>query len=304
MKEFPALGPNGFLRVAYTEWGPPAAPQTVVCVHGLTRNGRDFDFLARHLASSGMRVVAPDLPGRGRSDWAARPDQYATPLYLSVMSTLIARLDVREVDWIGTSLGGHIGMELAARPGAPIRRLVLNDFGARVAARALHRILASHAGARERRFRGREEVEAHLRSIHAPFGPLTDDQWRHMAEHSTIDLGNGALRLHHDPGVTAQIWWPLMMDLSLWDIWERVSCPVLILRGESSDLLLPATVKQMQQRGAAAAQGLVRVAEVAGCGHAPALMSEDQIRLVEEFLFSGPAGAVPNDARSPGEAVQ
>ena len=121
---FPALGPNGFTRVSYVEWGPARAERTVVCVHGLTRNSRDFDFLAQHLAKSGMRVVAVDLPGRGQSEWVPQWPDYGTELYVSVMSGLIARLGVERVDWIGTSLGGHIGMELASLPSAPVRRLV------------------------------------------------------------------------------------------------------------------------------------------------------------------------------------
>ena len=135
--------------MGYTAWGPEDAERTVVCVHGLTRNSRDFDFLAQRFAERGMRVVAPDLPGRGRSAPVEHAEDYGTPLYLAVMGALIAHLGVKEIDWVGTSLGGHIGMELAARPGSPIRRLVLNDFGARVPAAALaaHRQLsAQHAG--------------------------------------------------------------------------------------------------------------------------------------------------------------
>ena len=132
LEEVAALGPHGFTRVAYAEWGPKDASQVVVCVHGLTRNGRDFDFLARRLAQRGLRVIAPDLPGRGRSEWVKNGADYATPLYLAAMSAVIARSDAKAVDWIGTSLGGHVGMEMAALAGAPIRRLILNDFGARI----------------------------------------------------------------------------------------------------------------------------------------------------------------------------
>src|SRR5258708_35145309 len=128
--EVAALGPHGFARVAYVEWGPADAEQVVLCVHGLTRNGRDFDFLARRLAQRGLRVIAPDLPGRGKSDWVPTATDYATPLYMAAMAAVIARSGAQAVDWVGTSLGGHVGMEMAALPGAPIRRLVLNDFGA------------------------------------------------------------------------------------------------------------------------------------------------------------------------------
>ena len=293
--EFLALGPHGFSRVGYTEWGPRDAQRTVICVHGLTRNSRDFDFLAMRLVERGLRVVAPDLPGRGRSD------PVATPLYLAAMSGLIGRLGVREVDWIGTSLGGHIGMELAARPGSPIRRLVLNDFGARVPVRALQRI-----GGYLRRahpFATLAEVEAYLREVYAPFGALTDAQWRHMAVHGVIQEKSG-LRLHYDPAIVHQFSRPMLLDVVLWRVWEHVACDVLIVRGEYSDLLLPATVDEMKRRGVAAAQGRVQAVEIAGCGHAPALMADDQIRTIENFLMSDPAGTpVKRPARSRAAAL-
>src|SRR4029079_2356004 len=172
--EFLALGPHGFGRIGYTAWGPRDAQRTVICVHGLTHNSREFDFLAARLVERGMRVVAPDLPGRGRSDPLANAEDYGTPLYVAAMAGLIARLGVRDVDWVGTSLGGHIGMELAARPGSPIRRLVLNDFGARIPAAALLRI--GKYLRNTPRFPTLAEVETYLREIYAPFGPLSDAQ--------------------------------------------------------------------------------------------------------------------------------
>ena len=280
--EVEALGPHGFARVAYVEWGPPDAEQVVVCVHGLTRNSRDFDFLARRLAHRGLRVIAPDLPGRGKSQWVVPPTDYATPLYIAAAAAVIARSGAKAVDWIGTSLGGHVGMEVAALPGAPIRRLVLNDFGARVAGVALQRI-GSYLRMK-RRFADLAELEAHLRTIHAPFGKLTDAQWRHIAEHSAEKTEDGDLRQHYDPGIGRAFSWPLMVDISLWDVWEKVACPVLILRGEDSDLLHASTVREMQRRGIAGKNGLVRSVEVRGVGHAPALMSDSQITLIEDFL--------------------
>jgi pimeloyl-ACP methyl ester carboxylesterase len=160
-----------FIRLAYTEWGPRESKQTVVCVHGLTRNSRDFDFLAQHLAQRGMRVVAPDLPGRGRSERLPRALDYATPAYLSAMAALLARLNVSDVDWIGTSLGGHIGMEFAAQRGAPIRRLVLNDFGARVQGAGLNR-LGSYMRLNQQ-FKTIDDLEQHFRNVYRPFGALT-----------------------------------------------------------------------------------------------------------------------------------
>ena len=269
--------------MGYTEWGSADAPRTVVCVHGLTRNSRDFDFLAQRLVERGVRVVAPDLPGRGRSEFLPRGEDYNTHVYLTAMSALIARLGVREVDWVGTSLGGHIGMELAARAGTPIRRLVLNDFGARVPVAALQRIGAylrrAHA------FATLGEAEAYLRDVYAPFGKLTDAQWRHMAVHGVVQDKAG-LKLHYDPAIVEQFTRPLLLDVVLWGLWEHVTCPTLILRGEDSDLLLPRTVDEMKRRGRAAEQGLVQSVEIAGCGHAPALMSADQASLIEDFLLA------------------
>lgn len=277
-----ALGPHGFVRVAYVDWGPEDAQQVVVCVHGLTRNARDFDFLARRLAAKGMRVVAPDLPGRGKSEWVENAADYATPLYLSAVAAVIARSGAEAVDWIGTSLGGHVGMEMAALPGAPIRRLVLNDFGARVGGVALQRI-SSYMRVK-RRFESVEDVEKHLRSIHEPFGHLTDAQWRHMAEHSAVKTPEGDYRQHYDPSIGRAFSWPIMVDIALWDVWDRVACPVMILRGEDSDLLHASTVRDMQKRGIAGKNGLVRAVEVREVGHAPALMNDAQISLIEEFL--------------------
>lgn len=281
-EEIPVLGPSGFTRMAYTEWGPQDSAHTVICVHGLTRNSRDFDFLARYLAQRGMRVVAPDLPGRGRSEKLAHAQDYATPAYLSAMAGLLARINVSEVDWIGTSLGGHIGMELAAQSGAPIRRLVLNDFGARIQGRALNR-LGSYLHL-EQHFRTIAELEAHLRKIYEPFGALTDSQWRHLAEHSASLGSDGHYRLNYDPAIKSLFLWPTLLDITLWHVWERVACPVLILRGEDSDLLTRGTVSRMQQRGITASKGLVEAVEIPGCGHAPSLMAVDQMRVIGAFL--------------------
>ena len=281
-EEVSALGPRGYSKVAYVEWGPPDAQQVVLCVHGLTRNSRDFDFLARRLAGKGLRVIAVDLPGRGRSEWLSNPSDYRTPAYLSATAAVIARSGASEVDWIGTSLGGHIGMETAALPGNPVRRLVLNDFGARISGVALQRI-GSYLR-RNKRFESLLEVEEHLRSIHETFGALTDAHWRHLAEHSAVQTEDGDYRQHYDFGIGRAFSWPLSVDVSLWDVWEKVACPTLILHGEDSDLLHASTVRDMQRRGIAAKNKLVRAVEVRECGHAPSLMTDSQMSLIEDFL--------------------
>ena len=284
------LGRGGFRRLAYAEWGTRDAAQTIVCVHGVSRNGRDFDVLAASLSARGVRVICPDLPGRGRSDWLAAPAHYTDRAYTRAMATLIARLGVDRVDWVGTSLGGHIGMMLAAEPSTPIRRLVLNDFGARVSAASLRRIGAYLQ--RDRRFGSLAEAEAHLRDVHAPFGTLTDAQWRHLAANSTIADADGRLRFSYDPGIAMRFALPILLDVVLWPLWDVLECDVLILRGESSDLLSSATVAEMKRRGAAARKGRVSAVEIPGCGHAPALMDEAQIAVVRDFLI-GPEQETP-----------
>ena len=292
---YPFLGPKGFVQLHYTEWGPPESERTVLCVHGLTRNGRDFDFLARHLAQQGMRVIAPDLPGRGRSEWLPSVNDYATATYLSAMTSLLCRINVSEIDWIGTSLGGHIGMEFAARSGAPVRRLVLNDFGARLQGASLNRLGRNARMAKQ--FSNMQDLEQHLRTVYKPFGDLTDEQWRHITEHSAMRTSEGFFRQNFDPAISVDFMlWPSLIDITLWHVWEKVECPVLILRGETSDLLLAGTVERMKERGIAASQGLVESVEIPDCGHAPALMNLEQVRLIEEFLTRDSAQAVTQRA--------
>lgn len=271
-RHLPCLGPNGFVRLAYTEWaGPPGAP-AVVCVHGLTRNGRDFDALAATLSAT-HRVVCPDMPGRGRSGWLTNPEAYSYPLYLSAAAQLIARLDVEEVDWVGTSMGGLIGMMLAAQPGAPIRRFVINDIGPFLPKAALERI-GSYVG-QDPRFESVEALEAYLRRVHAPFGPLSDAEWRHLAQHSSRRREDGAVGLAYDPRI-GDAFKGELADVELWNFWDRLRAPTLVLRGKESDLLRPETAARMAERA--------RVVEFAGVGHAPALMAEDQIGAIRDFL--------------------
>lgn len=270
------LGQGGFHKMAYVAWGDGEAASNVVCVHGLTRNGRDFDALAASLAET-RRVVCPDVVGRGQSDWLSDPAQYQTPQYVSDMAALIARMDVGWVDWVGTSMGGLIGMALAAQAGTPIRRLVLNDVGPFIPKAALERI-GEYCG-QALTFEDTEELARYLRVVHAPFGPLTEEQWQHLAIHGARDTGKG-VALAYDPGIAV----PFKMqddlaDIDLWGLWDAIRCPVLVLRGESSDLLTAETAAEMASRGPKA-----KVVEIAECGHAPALMAEDQIALIDDWL--------------------
>jgi len=270
------LGPHGFHRIAYTEWGEASAPRTLLCVHGLTRNGRDFDRFASAL-SDRWRVICPDMPGRGRSDWLPAPD-YTYPQYMADMNALIARLGATEVDWVGTSMGGLIGMNLAAQPNSPIRRLVLNDVGPFIPKAALERI-AQYAG-KEPRFASLEELEAYLRKVHAPFGLTNDHDWRHLALQGYRRLDGGGFGLAYDPAIGEAFLGRELKDVDLWAVWDAVRCPVLVLRGVDSDLLLAKTATEMKERGPKAA-----VAEIAGAGHAPALVTEDRIAVVRNWLL-------------------
>jgi pimeloyl-ACP methyl ester carboxylesterase len=269
------LGPHGFHRIAYTRWGEAAAPRTLICVHGLTRNGRDFDRLAAAL-SDRWRVVCPDVPGRGRSDWLPQSD-YTYPQYLADMAALIARIGATEIDWLGTSMGGLIGMMLAAQPNAPIRRLVLNDIGPFLPKAGLAR-LAEYVG-KDPRFASLDELEAYLRRVHAPFGPLSDQDWRHMALQGYRRLEGGGFGLAYDPAIGPAFLAGGIQDVELWPVWDAVRCPVLVLRGAESDILTAATAAEMRERGPKA-----QLVEFPGIGHAPALMTESSIAVVRDWL--------------------
>ncbi len=269
------LSPAGFHRLSYTEWGDAGRP-VLVCVHGMTRNGRDFDTLAGAMADR-YRVACPDVVGRGRSDWLADHRYYGYPQYMADMTTLLARLDVDSVDWVGTSMGGLIGMMLAAQPNSPIRRLVINDIGPFIPGAFLAR-LRDYVGT-DPRFDDLAMLESYLRQVHAPFGPLDDDEWRHLATHSARNR-DGGLGLAYDPAIAqAAFTGEEPEDVELWEVWERVRCPVLVLRGAESDLLLAGTVERMRASGPGCA-----AVEIEGCGHAPSLMPADQIAVVRDWL--------------------
>lgn len=271
------IGPHGLHRMAYTEWGDPDNPRVLICVHGLTRNGRDFDDLARAL-SDHYRVVCPDVVGRGRSDWLGVKSDYGFPLYVADMVTLIARLGAASVHWVGTSMGGLIGMLLASQPHTPITRLVLNDVGPVITAASLRRI-GQYVGTAPR-FPSMEAAEAYIREVSAPFGPLTDAQWRHLTRY-TVRPVDGAFAMIYDPGI-GEVFrqTPLLLDVDLWDTYEHIRCPTLALRGAESDLLEAGTHAAMGERGPRA-----RTVAFPGIGHAPMLMDEHQIAVVRDFLI-------------------
>ena len=270
--------PKGLHRVAYLEWGDARNPDVLVCVHGLTRTGRDFDELARALCGR-FRVVCPDVAGRGASEWLPDPMLYVVPQYAADMVTLIARLDVESVSWVGTSLGGLVGMALAAQAGAPIRRMVLNDVGPVITKASLDRI-ASYVG-KAPAFASVEEADRYIRTISAPFGPHSDAQWRFLTETWLRRNDDGTWRAHYDPRIGEPRLLP-EKDIELWTFYDTVRCPTLLMRGELSDLLTRETAAEMAKRGPRA-----KVVEIRGVGHAPTLLQPDQIAVVRDFLLQG-----------------
>ena len=281
IKMVQCLSPAGLHAMAYKEWGDPHNPQVLVCVHGVTRVSDDFDALATAL-SDHYRVICPDIVGRGRSDWLKDPKYYWVPQYVSDMVTLIARLDVPQVDWFGTSMGALIGMGLAALPDAPIRKMVMNDVGPTLNFQALSRI-GSYIG-EDLRFDSFQQAREYIRTISAPFGPHTEQEWDKLAADVLRQTDDGRWRRHYD--VSLALPFKVMTEESalqgeaaLWAAYDAVRCPVLLVRGSESDLLTRDTAQQMTTRGPHA-----RLVELPGIGHAPTFMHDDQIALARQFF--------------------
>lgn len=275
------VSPSGLHRMAYRQWGEHDNPRVVLCVHGLSRNGRDFDELARALGRD-YRVVCPDIVGRGRSDWLRDPADYGMAQYVADFMVLIARLDVESVAWVGTSLGGVIGMVLASFDASPVTRLLLNDVGPVISREALKRI-GDYLG-RAPVFGGLGEAEAYIRRVSAPFGALDDAQWRALTESSVRRRADGRFEMRYDPAIALSFAHATAAEIDLWPIFERVRCPTLLVRGASSDLLSHDAAQAMAARGPRP-----RVVEVAGVGHAPMFLDDAQIAIVRAFLAEGAA---------------
>ncbi|MBN9202891.1 alpha/beta fold hydrolase [Methylibium petroleiphilum] len=286
----PCLDTQGLHRMAYWEWGERDNPRVVVCVHGLTRQGRDFDTLARALAAD-YRVVCPDVVGRGRSDWLADPAGYQVPAYVADMVALLARIGAPQVDWVGTSMGGLIGLGVASlRDGAGgtlVRRLLLNDVGPALGADAIQRI-GTYVGL-PKRYASLDEAADYLWSISKGFGPHSREQWLALTKPQLKPVqdaqGEGFIS-HYDPriGLPFKAVTPALAaagEALLWQRYDSLRCPTLVLRGAESDLLTHETALAMTQRGPKA-----RLVELAGVGHAPTLVAADQVALVQEFLAS------------------
>ncbi|HUX80552.1 MAG TPA: alpha/beta hydrolase [Alphaproteobacteria bacterium] len=273
---FFSLTPEGFRKIAYVEWGNADNPRVLICAHGLTRNSRDFDFLARDLEHN-YRIVCPDLLGRGESDYLGSPLFYNLTQYMSDMIALIARLSAHEIHWLGTSLGGIIGMMLAAQPNSPIKSLILNDVGMIIPSLALRR-LGTYAR-NDNSFLSFQEAKNYFQTILAPFGIHEAEQWDHITQYGIKRDEKGDFRLNYDPVIGQHLVDDSAPSLHLEAYWQAIRCPIMILRGADSDFLLPEIVTKMLY-----SQPKAKVVTIPNCGHAPSLMAQDQIKIVEEWL--------------------
>ncbi len=297
----PAGGPGATHRMAYWQWGNPAASHVIVCAHGLSRQGRDFDVLAQALVAQaqksggdGVQVVCPDVVGRGQSDWLKDPMGYQIPNYAADMLALLAKLNPKRLDWIGTSMGGLIGMIIAGQPGltlpAPVYRLVLNDVGPVIQWDAIKRIGLYLGNAP--RFASLEQAATAMWAISTGFGPHTPGQWlalsRHMvkAAGAAADGNADAVVLHYDPAIAM----PFKAitreaaaagEAAVWQLYDNIKAKTLLLRGAESDVLSPATTASMLARGPKP-----RLVEFTGVGHAPTLIAADQVQAVLDFIFA------------------
>lgn len=268
------LSAAGFHRFAAHMWGNDGDRPPVVCVHGLTRNGRDFDDLARVLATSRL-VACPDIVGRGRSDWLRDPAHYAVPQYVRDMIGLLSAIGDRPVDWIGTSMGGLIGMVLAAQPGSPVRRLVLNDVGPFISAQAMAQISALVG---DPVFADRGALRRAIEESIADWGDLPPATLDRLAEFGGRQRPDGTFGRSYDPAIAVPLRAAADAAVDLWPLWQSVSCPVLVLRGARSPVLTKSTATRMTVRDG------VKLVEIPDCGHAPSLMVDEQIQIIEEWL--------------------
>lgn len=270
------LSPHGFHNVAYRDWGGRAQENHLFCVHGLTRNSQDFDFLASQFRDWG-RVVCMDLPGRGASDWLKNSRDYHLAQYNADANTVTEAVGLTHFDWLGTSLGGLMGIALAGLDNSPIRRLIINDVGPEIPLTALRRITSYVA--HQNTFDDLEQVEGHLRNTLSPFGPMTDENWQRMAVTSSVPM-EGGYRMHHDPGIMDNFRAYFMFThFNLWRFWDRIKCPVLILRGATSDFLTERISRRMLTRLPGA-----QMVEYEGVGHTPTLNAAWQVDPIRDWL--------------------
>ena len=292
--QFLGISDEGFHEVAYTEWGvaDPEFP-TVICVHGYTRNSRDFDALAAYLSSGGSHVFCPDIVGRGDSSWFKDSHHYQFNQYVNDMNALIARTQAKQIDWIGTSMGGIIGMLLAALPNSPIRKLILNDIGPQIPLSGLKKLI-QYAG-KDPEFRTLDEAKEYFKVIHAEFGELTEKQWSIFTQNSIEQRAPNVFVTKLDPGIknpkSTQQWVSdffhhphkalegILFDIDLWSIWKQIHCPVLVIHGMHSELLTLEIINKMQKIHEKTESYTVKNA-----GHAPALLNLADHKIISQWL--------------------
>jgi pimeloyl-ACP methyl ester carboxylesterase len=290
----PCADPSGGHRMAYWQWGAASAAHVIVCAHGLSRQGRDFDVLAQGLLARSarpLRIICPDVAGRGRSDWLQDPMGYAVPTYVADMLAMLAQLHaqapIKALDWLGTSMGGLIGMGICGTPNlplpVPVRRLVLNDVGPVIEWQAIQRIGAylGKAG----RFESVEQAAAAMWAISTSFGLHTPEQWLALSRPMVKSSPDGGFTLHYDPAIAVPV--RAMTEeaaaqgqAALWQLYDHITARTLITRGADSDLLSRETALAMTQRGPKA-----RLIEFEGVGHAPTFVTDNQIEAVASFLL-------------------
>lgn len=275
------LSPEGLHNLAYREWGNADNPHVLLCVHGLTRTSADFQAIAEKFAHK-IRIVAPDMPGRGQSDWLPAGSMYVIPYYIQAIVALVARANPSTLDWLGTSMGGLVGMGYASLPGCPIRKLILNDVAPKMNLQALKRI-GEYVG-KPMTFESLESGRAYIREIIEPFGPHSEEEYNQLTDTVIVKKGD-QYTLHYDPAIGdtfRELTEPTMNahESALWEAYDNIKSQTLVIRGENSDLLNQETAEQMKTRGPKANLKVIQ-----GVGHAPTLMSTDQIKVVEDFLF-------------------
>lgn len=270
-------GPDGYHEIAYTQWGEPDPERTVICVHGLTRNARDFDKLAQTMARD-HHVICPDVIGRGKSSWMADHSHYTLDQFAADQRQVIARSGANAVDWIGTSMGGLIGIVLASEKKSPLRRLVINDIGPFIPVAAIRRIKDYLCVDPE--FDSLDEAEAYFREIYAQTRPMADEDWLHYTKHGVRIDERGKYRLHNDPKIGEAIkrYWAFM-HVNLWSRWNKIECPVLVIRGAESDFLTESIAERMATTGPKA-----QVITIPDIGHHPSLQSREQIAMITDWL--------------------
>lgn len=273
---------HGFHRINYLEWGEDnAMNNTMVCVHGVTRNAHDFDYFAQKMCKE-YRVICPDIVGRGESDHLVSSDGYDYLQYNSDMNVLLARLEEPKVDWLGTSMGGIIGMVLASLPQTPIRRLILNDIGPFISRESLTKI-GDYIG-RSGEFRNLKSIEEYLRGIYQEFKPMSDEDWTDMAKRSSRRTQTGKYRMRMDPGVGDAFRDRIsLFDVDMWETWDQIQVPVLILRGKDSSFFHESVAQEMLTRGPNAT-----LVEFEDCGHTPTLRGDEQVDAIADWLKNTP----------------